>query len=126
MARFIVLVVIIAAITGCQKKEEPVISKPADAVLGYYAALNARDTAALLKWTSQTRDEYARQHPGTLQKVLDLWKDNHADVQILSVSEDGTVATVRYHEKITGKDPLDTIMIVQVYKEDSGWKVGYH
>lgn len=125
MTKLLTALLLIAVFTGCQKKPEPAASKPSDAVVRYYAAVNAHDTGAYMKSLSQSRVEQFRKRPDLLPKTMERWKDRHADVKILSESEEGTIGLVEYHVKITGTDPMDTTLKLQVYKEDDGWKFGY-
>ncbi len=125
MTKLTALLILIIAITACQKKQEPVAGKPSDAVNRYYAALNARDTGAYIKSLSQRRVDQFRKNPDLMRKLMEQCKSRHADVQILSESEEGTIGLVEYRVKFTGTDPIDTTLRLQVYKEDDGWKFGY-
>ena len=125
LTKLLPIVLLTIALTGCQNKPEPAASKPSDAVTRYYAAVNAHDTGAYMKSISASRAESMRKNPVMMRKVMDHWKDRHADVQIITQSEEGTVGLVEYHVKITGADPMDTTLKLQVYKEDDGWKFGY-
>ncbi len=119
------LLLTVVAIAGCHKKEPPVAQKPSEAVLLYYAALNARDSVAYKAVISQTRTESLQAHPDILPRVMEHWNGRHAEVKILSERENGVVGFVQYHVKISGKDPGDTTLTLQVYKEDGSWKFGF-
>ena len=120
----LILVALAITIVSCGKKEAP--SGPTDAIMATYKALEAQDSASFVSsLTQDKRDEYMI-NPTHVSEVLSNWKGNHADVKVLSVTQNDTAATVIYNLNVTGTKPRtrDSI-IARLYMEGGSWKHGY-
>lgn len=116
--------VLCATLISCGKSAPP--PGPADAITATYAALEAQDSTAFLASLSQDKqDEYAI-NTGKVDSILNHWKGRHAEVKILSVKQNDSVATVVYNLTVTGNNPQthDSI-IAHTYLEGGTWKHGY-
>ncbi len=61
-----------------------------------------------------------------VRAILDRWKGRHADVKILSVTGNDSIATVLYNLTITGREPRTHDSIRgRAYMENGMWKHGY-
>jgi hypothetical protein len=121
-----VLFTALVLIMGCSKQAPaPVAAKPSETVVKFWDALSRSDTAAYMRVASQSRRESMTAHPDRWIKVLEFWKKNKASVQIVSESQDSSIALVTYRLTIAGDNPSDSTVSTQLYREDGGWKYGW-
>jgi len=119
-------IVIVVFAVGCSKQQPAAeAAKPSETVVKFWDALSRSDTAQYTRVSAKSRREMLQQHPERWQAVLAFWKKNKASVQIISESQDSTVAAVTYRLKITGDEPTDTTVTTQLYREDGIWKYGW-
>lgn len=99
---------------------------PASAIVKSYAALSAQDSASYMETLAHDKAEVYEALPEAQHALLDRWKGQRAEVEVLSVKQDNGVATVLYNLKVAGREPSTQDSIVErAYLEDAGWKVGY-
>ena len=111
-------------VISCGKSAPP--PGPTDAVLATYNALEAQDTVAFQESLSQAKqDEYAM-NPGRIDTIMKAWKDEHAEVKVLSVKQNDSTATVLYNLTVTGPKPHSHDSIrANLVMEGGEWKHGY-
>src|ERR1035437_2377070 len=96
---------------------------PANAIVKSYAALRAQDSASYMETLAYDKEEVYEALPAAQHALFDRWKGQHADVRVLSVTQDNGVATVLYNLNVTGREPATQDSIVErAYLEDAGWK----
>ena len=125
MQKYFILALAIA-LASCNKSQSSQNQSPADAVMATYKALEAQDSATFVQSLTQDKqDEYAI-NPAHITEVMSNWKGNHADVKVLSVTQNDTAATVLYNLNVTGTRPhsRDSIL-ARLYMENGSWKHGY-
>ncbi len=128
--KVVLLLLVCVGFIACTKqspKEEPANASltPDQVVLKVFDALNHGDSATFVSLISSGRVDTTTDTRAMVSNMLTVWKKNQATVRIDSSYTDGSIAYVTYHIKITGATPLDTTHHVQLYKEASGWKLGW-
>jgi hypothetical protein len=122
----LVVLAAVALFIGCSKNEPtPVTAKPSEIVVKFWDAVSRQDTAAYMRLAAQGRREMMRQHPERWPQATDYWKKNKVSVEIVSESQDSSIAVVTYRLKVTGSEPLDTTRTTQLYLENGSWKYGW-
>jgi hypothetical protein len=99
--------------------------RPGEVLKRFYAAQNSGDTAAYFATLKQSWLE--RMHDRKAEVASNLRKRQHdpVEVQIISDSVDGDIGRVTYHFKgMVDDHRFDTVMQMQVFKENGQWKVG--
>ncbi len=113
-----------AVLVSCSKSAPP--PGPADAITATYKALEAQDSAAFVATLSQDKMDECAINPGRVDSILKHWKGRHAQVQILSVKQSDSTATIVYNLTVTGNNPAKhDSMIARTYLESGQWKHGY-
>ena len=84
--------------------------KASDAILRYYAALNSHDTskfADAIPYDVMPEKRRSQMIVGLVYQ----WRNRHVDIKIIYDSTTIDSAVVKYHVKITGELPFDTVRI---------------
>jgi hypothetical protein len=109
---------------SCGKSQAP--AGPVDAVLATYKALEAQDSAGFVSSLSQDKRDIYSTNPGRIDSILSHWKGDHAEVNVLSVKQTDSTATVIYNLAVNGTRPRSRDSIIATMVMEGGqWKHGY-
>ncbi len=112
------------ALTSCAGPEIP--DTPGNSVVRAYSAINEQDSLAYMSSLSREKREVYEAIPAALQSMLNEWKGQRADVKVLSVHHNDTMATIVYNLKVEGGHPAEQdSLLAHAYLEEDGWKLGY-
>jgi len=95
---------------------------PTEGLIRVYTALNNQDSLGYLRSVTRDKRQVYQALPGALHGLLDQWQGQHAEIAVLSVAKNDSVATILYNLKTAGYQQ-DSLM-ARMYLVD-GWKLGY-
>ncbi len=91
----------------------------------FYDALARQDSTAFVQSVSTTIKARFASNPQFVTYTLAHWKDQKPAAELISESHDSTIAYITYRLKTTGKNPIDTTKMTQLYLENGAWKFGF-
>ncbi len=118
------ILTVAATLVSCSKSSTT--SGPVGALMATYTALQNQDSIGFIQsLTLERQNEYAM-YPERITKLLQDWKGDSAHVQVLSIKQNDTFATVLYNLKVTGKTPRSRDSITaDLYNRYGSWKHGF-